>query len=317
MTTLRGETMGTTFTVRIARPLDEPQQYAWQQRIEQRLGELNGRLSTYRADSDVCRFNRSASTDWFAVAADVAEVVAAAQQVAQESDGAFDVTVAPLVNLWSFGPDLRPAGVPRDEEIAAARRRVDFHRLHVRSEPPALRKDQADLNIDLSGIAKGYAVDQIGQLLEAGGVAQYMVEIGGEVRTRGRKHDGSAWRIGVERPVVGQRLVQSVLELSDQALATSGDYRNVFEWEGKWYSHEIDPHTGWPVQHGVASVSVLADSTMWADAYATALIVLPPAHAWTLVSQWKLDVLIVSHTPKGFESRATPGWTEHVVADLE
>jgi thiamine biosynthesis lipoprotein len=314
--TIRGETMGTTYTIRIAQELSDPERYAWQQRIDQRLAALNSLMSTYRADSQVCRFNRSTSTDWYPVSPEVARVVAAADQVSRETEGAFDITVGPLVNLWSFGPDRRPAGLPAQRELDSARARVGYQRLHVRREPPALRKDDADLNIDLSAIAKGYAVDQVSELLERADIVNYMVEIGGEVRTRGRKSDGSAWRIGVERPNVGQRLVQTVLELGDHSLATSGDYRNVFEWEGELYSHEIDPLTGRPARHGVAAVSVLAAETMMADAYATALMVMPLDRAWELVERAQLEVMVVSREPAGFRQRTTRGFAERIVTEL-
>ena len=277
VTTLTGSTMGTTYTVRLADELSPAQQEQWQQRVQQCLDDVNGRMSTYRADSEVSRFNRSNSNDWFPVSPDTAVVVAAALEVAQQTQGAFDITVGPLVNLWSFGPERRPAGIPSDAEIDAARQHVGFQHLKVRLDPPALMKGLPELTVDLSGIAKGFAVDQVCELFEEGGIKGYMVEVGGEIRTKGAKADGQLWRIGVELPVAGQRLVQSVLELKDACLATSGDYRNFFEWEGQLYCHEIDPHTGRPVAHGVAEVSVLhAESAMWADAYATGLMVMPP-----------------------------------------
>jgi thiamine biosynthesis lipoprotein len=215
------------------------------------------------------------------------------------------------VNLWSFGPDRRPEGIPTDEEIAAAKTVVGFEHLQVRLDPPALRKSVPELEIDLSAIAKGYAVDRVGELLEQGGIAAYMVEVGGEVRTRGRKLDGSAWRIGLEQPIVGKRQLQSVVQLENHCLATSGDYRNGYEWEGEWYSHEIDPETGRPAKYGVASVSVLGPSVMLADAYATAFMVMPAEDSERLAKELGLEIMLLVRRSDGeTTNRSTPGFAE-------
>ncbi|MFV2067203.1 MAG: FAD:protein FMN transferase [Pirellulales bacterium] len=314
-TTVSGSTMGTTYTVRIAGSLAPAEQELWQRRVQQCLDGVDARMSTYRADSEVSRFNRSASTDWFQVSHETAFVVAVSLEVARQTEGAFDITVGPLVNLWNFGPDRRPVGIPSDAEIEAARVRVGYHHLKARLDPPALLKQIPDLAIDLSGIAKGFAVDQLGALLKESGVDGYMIEVGGEVRTLGRKGNGERWRIGVERPVVGRRLVQTVLELEDTSLATSGDYRNFFLWEGASYSHEIDPHTGRPVQHAPAAISVLATSAMRADAYATGLMVMPPDQAWQLAESLELDIMMVTRDPQGYQQRLTAGFVAAMLTD--
>lgn len=312
LTTLNGSTMGTTYTVRLAREMPVETRNTWQTRVQDCLDGVDARMSTYQADSEVSGFNRATSTDWFPVSRETALVVEAALEVAERTSGAFDVTVGPLVNLWSFGPERRPVGVPTDAEIEAAQAQVGYRHLSVRLDPPSLRKAVPELTLDLSGIAKGFAVDRIGKLLEAGGIGSYMVEVGGEVRTRGTKRTGEAWRIGVEQPVVGPRKLQGVLELEDIALATSGDYRNFFEWDGELYSHEIDPRTGRPVRHGVASVSVLADTAMRADAYATGLMVLPPDEAWRVAQDLGLEIMIVTRGPGGYQRRITPGFSRRM-----
>ena len=243
-----------------------------------------------KPDSEISRFNQSRSQEWFSVSRDTATVVAASLDVSRQTDGAFDITIGPLVNIWDFGPEERSRGVPSDAEIAAARARVGYQHVEVRVDPPALRKKIPDVYLDLSGIAKGFAVDQVAQLLEQGGIPAYMIEIGGEVRTKGTKSDGQAWRIGIERPVAGERSLQLVLRLGDGSVATSGDYRNFFEWEGQLYSHKIDPRTGRPVRNQVASVSVMDPSAMRADALATGLMVMQPEKAWRLAVELGLDV---------------------------
>jgi thiamine biosynthesis lipoprotein len=269
-------------------------------------------MSTYLPESELSRFNRHEGLDWYAVSPELVRVVAAGREVSKRSQGAFDVTVGPLVNLWGFGPTGRPNVVPTDEAIAECRDRVGYDRLEVREELPALRKRRADLYVDLSAIAKGFAVDEIARLLEQCGVRGYMVEIGGEVSTGGRKPDGSSWRIGIERPVATAREIQCVVELDDRSLATSGDYRNFFELQGRRYSHEIDPRTGRPVKQGLVSVSVLADDCMTADAWATALMVLGPETALPTARQHGLDVLCMIRTPDGVLEQTTPGFAARV-----
>ena len=173
-------------------------------------------------------------------------------------DGAFDVTVGPLVNLWGFGPAGQPRRVPSQGEIEQLLQTTGYQLLETRAAPPAMRKQHADVQVDLSAIAKGYAVDEVAHLLDRLGAQHYMVEIGGEVRTRGKRSDGNAWRIALESPVAGTREVLRIIPLSDLAMATSGDYRNYFELDGVRYSHTIDPRTGWPVAHELTAASVIA-----------------------------------------------------------
>ena len=303
-----GTTMGTEYTVRVVGPAGEPNWPALQQQIDRRLEAISRQMSTYLPDSEISRFNRYEGRDWFPASAEFVRVVAAGLEVSRSTQGAFDVTVGPLVNLWGFGPAGRPGDVPTDEAIAACRARVGYERLEVRAEPPALRKHRPDLDIDLSAIAKGFAVDEVAGLLDQHGSQSYMVEIGGEVRTRGRKPDGGSWRIGIEWPVATAREIQWVVELDDRSLATSGNYRTFFEQQGRRYSHEIDPRTGRPVEHGLVSVSVLASDCMTADAWATALIVLGPEAALSAARQHGLDVLCMIHTRDGWLEQTTPGF---------
>jgi len=305
---LEGRTMGTWYSVRLASPpagLDLRRLHA---DIEARLDRVNGWMSTYRRDSEISRFNRHAGTDWFPVSAATARVVETALTVSALSDGAFDVTVAPLVNLWSFGPETREPRVPSEEEIARRRARVGYERIEVRDDRRALRKKRPDVTIDLSAIAKGFGVDQVAELLEEAGIVHYLVEIGGEVRARGVKSDGTAWKIGVEKPLPGRREVQRVLAIGDRAVATSGDYRNFFEADGKRYGHTIDPRTGRPVEHALGSVTVVDDTCMAADAWATALMVLGPAKGHDLAVDRGLAAMFQIRSERGLEIRETPAF---------
>jgi thiamine biosynthesis lipoprotein len=268
-------------------------------------------MSTYRLDSEISTFNDSVASEWFDVSHETALVVAEAQRVSALSGGAFDATVGSLVNLWSFGPDDRPQRMPTDEELEAAMRQVGHGSIDVRASPPALKKAHTDVSIDLSGIAKGFGVDQLAAFLDSVGVAAYLVDIGGEMRATGRKSDGSPWRVGIEKPADtpnAPRQILRTIELHDQALATSGDYRNFFEVAGTRYSHTIDPRTGRPIEFGLASVSVVHPTCMTADALATALMVLGADEGYNFAVEHDLAVLFVVRMGMEFEQRATPAF---------
>lgn len=269
---ISGQTMGTGYSLTLV-PFDGmPALDEVANRVDQELLRVNEQMSTYIESSELSQFNSSPSTEWFAVSKETAEVAQLSLQVHQLTGGAFDVTVGPLVDLWGFGPTGRPEKNPSDEEVAQALRVVGSDKLEVRLDPPALRKAVAGLHIDLSAIAKGHGVDRLAVVLESMGFENYFVEIGGEVRTQGHRLDGRTWRVGIEKPVENERAVQSIVELSDLSLATSGDYRNFYEEGGQKYTHFIDPKTGRPVQGDMASASVIADNCALADALATGLM---------------------------------------------
>ncbi|MCG6943328.1 MAG: FAD:protein FMN transferase [Thiohalocapsa sp.] len=299
---LAGSTMGTTWSVQVPHPAADLDQAKLYEDISAVLEEVNGRMSTYQPSSELSRFNTATTTDWFPVSAELERLVATALAVSKATGGAFDVTVGPLVNLWGFGPEVHPDEIPPQADIDAARARVGWHRLHTRAAPPALRKDRPDLYVDLSAIAKGHGVDRVAELLEGKGLTDYLVEIGGELRGRGVNAQGEPWRIAIERPDPGRRAALRVVALTDQAMATSGDYRNFFEVNGKRYSHTIDPATGRPVVHDLASVTVVAERCGDADAWATSLLVLGPQKGMALANKRGLATLFVERlAPKGKE----------------
>ncbi len=268
-----GKTMGTSYSVTIAEPRDKINVVNLEVLIEQSLSQVNASMSTYIDDSEISLFNRSRSTQWQPVSKPLVEVLTMAQRISHLSNGAFDVTVGPIVNLWGFGPESMSDKLPTDLEINERLRHIGYRHLAISSDPAMIKKDIPDLAIDVSAIAKGYAVDQIARLLDAKGIANYLVEIGGELRARGVNPDGEIWRVGIETPDTSRSIVQ-VVHLNHAAIATSGDYRNYREFGGKKYSHGIDPTTGRPITHRVASVSVIAENTMKADTWATAFLIL-------------------------------------------
>lgn len=305
--TISGSTMGTSYTVKVADPPSDLQRSSLEGVVNDVLDAVNHRMSTYDPDSELARFNRSSETGWFPVSADTADVVAEALRVGRLTDGALDVTVGPLVNAWHFGPGRSGAdAVPSEEVLAAAADRVGLERLDVRSAPPAVQKARADVYVDLSAVAKGFAVDRLADRLESLDLENYMIEVGGETRTRGQNERGRPWCIAIESPLDGVRVIQRTICPGSLGMATSGDYRNYFESDGVRYSHIIDPRTARPISHRLASVTVLQPSCTTADAFATALMVMGPDAAYGFAVRHSLPVLLLVKTADGFEERITP-----------
>jgi thiamine biosynthesis lipoprotein len=287
-----------------------------QREIQSLLANIDRQMSTYRPDSELSRFNRAAAGEWFPVSAATADVVAAAQAISNQTRGALDVTVGPLVRLWHFGPDSRVNGrtrgefaPPSDALLAAAKNAVGYQKLSVRNEPPALRKEVDALEVDLSSIAPGYTVDLMAAMLVERGIEDFMVEIGGEVRAVGRRADGKPWRVAIERPVTGRREMLMAVPLEDAAISTAGDYRKYFEHADRRYSHIIDPATGRPVEHPLVSVTVVAGTCLEADGWDTPLLVLGPERGFACAKEYNVAAIFISRVEGGKDTlRATPAW---------
>ncbi|WP_246004332.1 FAD:protein FMN transferase [Marinimicrobium koreense] len=294
-----GPTMGTTFNVTLvvtdqSPPVDAAKIQAG---LERELAQINQQMSTYIDDSELMQFNRSKVGQWQSLSAPLAEVLAISRRISERSEGAFDITVGPLVDLWGFGPLAEPEQVPSDVAIAAARSAMGYAQVALDGQRA---RRLSDVRLDLSAVAKGYGVDHLADWLEAQGYEHYLVEIGGEVRLSGDSPRGDAWRIGVEQPSLVQGDGRKALALTDIAMATSGDYRNYYERDGVRYSHTIDPRTGRPIAHRLASVTVLAPTSAEADAWATALNVLGPEAGMALAEREKLPVYMIVKTDDGF-----------------
>lgn len=309
---LGGPTMGTYYSVKVVNPPPGVTRERLQQGVDRVLGEVNREISTYDPESELSRFNQNPSTDWIGVSTGLLGVVGEGLRISQLSEGAFDVTVGPLVNLWGFGPEPKPARVPPEEAIAEAQARVGYQQLDLRMEPPALRKARGDLYVDLSALGEGYGADRVAAYLLAEGVRDFMVAVAGAIRVRGQSPRGTGWAIAIEEPTPGKRAVQRVIGVTDGGLSTSGDYRNYFEEDGKRYSHEIDPRTGRPIEHRLASVTLLGDNAMRADGWATALMVLGEARGLALAEALGLAALFIIRTPEGFREQATPAFARYL-----
>ena len=300
---LVGSTMGTTFSIKVVAAPENLDLPALQSDIEGALDGINRTMSTYLSDSELSRFNASDSVDWIEVTPELCRAIEAARVVSEFTDGAFDVTVGPLVNLWGFGPAETGYEPPGNDTVTQALENVGYAKLHVDCTIPALRKETPGVYVDLSAFAKGHAVDVVAGLLDARALPDYLVEIGGEMRLRGTNARSEAWAIAIETPDRTGRSVQTVVHLSDTAMATSGDYRNFFEHEGRFYSHTIDPRTGYPVAHNGASVTVVAETAAFADAAATALLVLGPDAGMRLAEQENIAAYFLLRLGSEFEEQ--------------
>ncbi|CAB0149503.1 FAD:protein FMN transferase [Pseudidiomarina piscicola] len=287
-----GETMGTTYHIRYVSANPRHDADKVKERVNGLLAQINSQMSTYDPDSELSKFNRRETTQPVVISRSLEQVVRRALEIAEETDGLLDVTIGPLVNLWSFGPEQRPEQVPTEAELAAAYERTGYQHLTV--ENHQLQKHIPQLSVDLSTIAKGYAVDRVAILLEQMEIQNYLVEIGGEMSMKGSKPGNQPWRIAIERPDNSQRAAQRIIEPGTNAVATSGDYRNYFQEDGVRYSHIIDPRTGAPIQHNLVSVTVVTESCMDADAYATAMTVMGPEAALQFAEQKQLAVMLIA-----------------------
>lgn len=311
---LNGKTMGTAYNIKY---LDKGNLYQNKEQTHQQidliLKDVNAKMSTYDKNSELSKFNQGTSVNTpIAISTDLAKVLQESIRLNQLTEGALDVTVGPVVNLWGFGPEKRKDQQPEPQELAERQSWVGIDKLKLTENAGQFQLEKAipQLYVDLSAIAKGFGVDQVADYLQTLNVQDYMVEIGGEIRVKGKNPDGKPWQIAIEQPSFdGSRSVQKIVGLNNLAMATSGDYRNYFEQDGKRFSHEINPKTGYPIQHNLASVTVLHESSMTADGLSTALFVLGEEQALALAELENLAVYLISKTDNGFESKMSSKMT--------
>lgn len=310
-----GPTMGSSYHVKVAltpQQLDQKDQLAT--KISALLVDIENKMSTYLPQSELSRFNAAPVNSWLAMSDDLLAVVTQAVTMGQQSEGAYDITVGPLVNLWGFGPDIHEDKVPSQTEINEAIQKLGTHKLLI-DAPNKRWQKTAPVYVDLSSIDQGYAADKVVKLLQQQGIRHAMVEIAGEIRTIGSKTPTQPWRIAIESPTTNVRTVKRIVNVNDVALATSGDYRNYFEKDGKRYSHIIDPRTGYPISHTLASVTVIAKEDIVADVHATTLMVLGPDKGWQFAQDKGLAVLMIIRTEQGFEERFTEQFRQYLEAE--
>lgn len=302
-----GPTMGSTYSVKYVAGDSAVSKEQLRNETDAILAEIDRQMSTYRADSDIETFNALPAGACMAMPEGVIELLRAGQQLSEESEGAFDLTVEPLLNLWGFGPQGAGERIPSADEIAQARKNMG-HR-HLRVEGEQVCKDVA-VQVDFNSIAAGYAVDRVTENLEASGVRRYLVEITGELKALGRKPDGAPWRIAIEAPHDNERVAQRIVELDGLGVSTSGDYRNYFERDGKRYSHTLDPLTGAPIDHRLAAVTVVDSSTLRADGLSTVLMVLGPERGLEYATERNIAAFFVIREEQKFISKSTQAFDE-------
>ena len=294
-----GATMGTTFTVKvISSGPDEPAESDVRRVVSEALEEVDALMSTWQPDSELSRFNRWNETTFFQLSEPVFEAFRLALDASERSGGAFDITVGPLVDAWGFGPDGRSSTPPTDETVRGLLGATGYRHLELDGTTRAVRKTRPDIHCDLSGVAKGYGVDRAAEALDRLGIESYMVEVGGEIRTRGSNLRDQPWQLAIQNPV-GTPAIHRIVAISDASLATSGDYRNHYDLEGRRVSHTIDPRVGRPIEHALTSVSVVHPQCALADAFATALMVLGPEEGWELAVREELAALFLIRTADG------------------
>ncbi|MEM8499065.1 MAG: FAD:protein FMN transferase [Pseudomonadota bacterium] len=301
--------MGTTWSVQVAEALETSEQQQAVSKIAHLLSDIDQSMSTYKSDSELNRIN-AAGPGRYRLSAPLFAVLQIAKDISQSSGGAFDVTVGPLVALWGFGNSDSPAKVPEQTKIDSLLERTGMDRIELDAKERELLVHHA-VQLDLSAIAKGYAVDRVALALIKVGVRNFLVEVGGELRASGVNKNGNHWVIGIETPVQSRRQAYSGVMLKHKSIATSGDYRNYFDVEGTRYSHTLDPRSGYPVAHTLASVSVIADSAAEADAWATALNVLGPEQGLMLAEQQELAAFFIIRDGESFVASESTAYSEY------
>lgn len=308
---IQGRAMGTTYQVKVVTGHSQSIS-GLEEKLDARLEEINQSMSTYKEDSEISRFNASQLVDKsFKISNDFYQVMKTAQTIYQQSGGAWDGTVNPLVDLWGFGRAGRKTTVPQQKDISELLPDIGFKNIEIVASGYLVKK-RPTVTLDLSSIAKGYGVDQLADVVRKEGYQNYLVEIGGEVFASGYRKDGKLWRIGINRPKIDAAFddVYKVINLHNKAFATSGDYRNFFVVDGIRYSHIIDPRTGYPVSNGVVSATIISETCIFADGLATAIMVMGADRGLGLINRLegtegliiveKQDGSLVPYYSKGF-----------------
>jgi|TARA_B110000879_G_scaffold187956_1_gene250246 thiamine biosynthesis lipoprotein len=286
---ISGSKMGTSYHVTIV--ADQPAPADLADQIDQLLSAVDQSMSTYKSQSELSQFNRLPVSQQAKASDQLWAVLQTSEKIWRESSGAFDPTVGPVVDLWGFGPVVTEDEIPADQEIATALANSGFEHLLLNRSEQTISK-QKTIALDLSAVAKGYAVDQVADLLEMLALPDYLVEVGGEMRLSGTNPEGNPWRVAIELPSLMPQ-VQQVVAVNNSAVATSGDYRNYFEKDGVRYSHTIDPRNGKPITHNLASVTVMADRCADADAWATALMVLGEEEGMRIANKFSIPAYML------------------------
>ncbi len=291
--------MGTTYHIKLVKGLSATGIEDLKNKIDTLLIAFNQKMSTYIPTSEISRFNKYSANSWFTVSDDFLYLIKRSKEISELTGGAFDITVGALVNLWGFGAKHRKDEIPSKSDILELKEKIGYRQLHF--DIGKIKKNDQQIYLDFAAIAKGYGVDKVSNFLRDQGYSDHMVEIGGEVRIEGLKNGDRKWNIAIESPVSNVRTIDRVISLTNKSMATSGDYRNYFEKDGKRYSHTIDPRTGMPIIHRLAAVTVIQKRCIDADALATAMMVLGDIAGPKFAKEHKIAALFFVKTSNGFK----------------
>lgn len=314
VTVLEGKTMGTFWRVSVV-GVDKFRAEELRTKVQTQLDGDDRLLSTWKNDSALMRFNQSRSTTPWPVNEAMADIVTESLHIGRKTQGAMDITVGPLVNLWGFGPDKQPVSTPTQAQIDAAKARTGLDKLTVinRADRQYLQKSIPDLYVDLSTVGEGYAADHLARLMTEEGISRYLVSVGGALVSRGMNADGQPWRVAIQKPTDRENAVQAIVDINGHGISTSGSYRNYYELDGKRISHVIDPQTGRPITHKLVSVTVIAPTALEADAWDTGLMVLGTEKAQQVVREQGLAVYMIMKEGDGFTTWMSPQFRAFLV----
>lgn len=314
VTVLEGKTMGTFWRVSVV-GVDKARAEELRTKVQTQLDGDDRLLSTWKNDSALMRFNHSRSTTPWPVNEAMADIVTESLRIGRKTQGAMDITVGPLVNLWGFGPDKQPVSTPTQAQIDAAKARTGLDKLTVinRADRQYLQKSIPDLYVDLSTVGEGYAADHLARLMTEEGISRYLVSVGGALVSRGMNADGQPWRVAIQKPTDRENAVQAIVDINGHGISTSGSYRNYYELDGKRISHVIDPQTGRPITHKLVSVTVIAPTALEADAWDTGLMVLGTEKAQQVVREQGLAVYMIMKEGDGFTTWMSPQFRTFLV----
>ena len=277
--------------------------------IKNSLNKVDFLMSTYRSDSEVSILNNLPVGQLMSVSPQTYEVLSVAQNISRMTEGVFDITIGPLVDLWGFGPEYKGDQIPSEQSILAKKKDVNWQAILLDNGQV---KKTNKVSVDLSAIAKGYAVDQVAKTLKELNVTNYLVEVGGEISVSGLNIRQQPWVLGIEQPDIAGRKLHKTIHLKDKSLATSGDYRNYFEKNGVRYSHTINPTSGYPIEHKLASVSVIADTCTESDAIATSLMVMGEVQGYEFALKEGIDAYFIYRENESFNAIYTPGFKPYL-----
>ena len=301
--------MGTTYNISAWGAISIDQN-TLQKKVDSKLQKINSIASTWDSNSQISRFNRTDSTSPSKVDPFFIKMINTAKNITVKSDGAFDITIAPLIDLWGFDAKGRVTKAPSIKKRTDVLNQIGTKYIHTDTQNLTVQKDRSAITINLSAIAKGGGVDEIARLLEGLGFKNYLVEIGGEIYARGTNQNHKIWRVGIETPNSTGNTISRVISIDKMGLATSGDYRNYFEENNIRYSHILNPKTGMPIRHKLASVSVLAPTSAQADGWATAMMVLGEKDGMAIAKKHNIAIFMLVRDGNTFKSLSSAAWQD-------